>query len=273
MQGDWTPLKRGMRVAWLLAITLAPLLTLAGEDDLQKKLANPVSDLVTVPFQYTATLGIGPEGGRQDTLNIQPVYPVALGRWNLIHRLVVPLVSAPAFASGQGRVGGIGDIVYEGFLSPAAPGKLIWGAGPIVQFNTASNDQLGSGKSGAGPAVVALQQTGPWSVGALVTQVWSFAGNSDRAAVNQLQLQPVVSFTIDPRHTVGYNGTIVANWHAKPAGDVWTVPIGMSYSILVRRPGSIPINFIVAGGYNVVTPSAGGEWYLRLQMNLIFSKK
>jgi hypothetical protein len=50
--------------ACLIATTmlLSPLCANAADDDeaLQKKLANPVSDLVTLPMQFTTTLYVGP---------------------------------------------------------------------------------------------------------------------------------------------------------------------------------------------------------------------
>ncbi len=39
---------------------------------------------------------------------------------------------------------------------------------------------LTSGKWGAGPTLVALQQTGPWTIGLLTNQIWSFAGDPGR---------------------------------------------------------------------------------------------
>jgi hypothetical protein len=125
----------------VVAMMLAPLCAAAADDDdaLQKKLANPVSDLVTLPMQFTTTLHTGPNELPQHTLNIQPVYPTQLGGgWSLIHRLIVPVLSDPAVAPGQDRKNGLGDIVYEGFFSPAASGGLIWGAGPILQMRTAT---------------------------------------------------------------------------------------------------------------------------------------
>jgi hypothetical protein len=260
----------GIRAACLL--TVIATRAVAADEDLQQKLQNPVADLITVPFQYTGNFHVGAEDGTQHTLNIQPVYPTNLGDWNLINRLIVPLLSNPPAVRGQDRVSGLGDILYEGFLAPSAPGKLIWGIGPVVLLNTATDAQLGSGKFGAGPAIVALRQAGPWSMGALLTQVWSFAGQANRPAVSQFQLQPILSYTLDPRHTIGYSGTLTANWNASPRGDVWTVPIGLTYSTLIRRPGSMPMNIIIGGGYNVVSPSGGGDWLIRLQVNLIFSK-
>ena len=124
---------------------LSPLCANAAEDDeaLQKKLANPVSDLVTVPLQFTTTLHAGPNELPQHSLNIQPVYPTQIGGgWSLIHRLIVPVLSTPAAAPGQERKNGLGDIVYEGFFSPAPAAGLVWGAGPILQMRTASDDRL-----------------------------------------------------------------------------------------------------------------------------------
>ena len=45
-------------------------------------------------------------------------------------------------------------------------------------------------KWSAGPTAAVLKQTGPWTVGALWNQIWSFSGNPYRADVNQMFLQP-----------------------------------------------------------------------------------
>jgi hypothetical protein len=60
---------------------------------------------------------------------------------------------------------GLGDVQPSLFLSPAQPGKLIWGMGPVLQFPTATDDSLGQGKWGAGPTAVALVMHGPWVSG------------------------------------------------------------------------------------------------------------
>ena len=51
--------------------------------------------------------------------------------------------------------------------------------GPTMTFPTASDKQLGAGKYSAGPAAVALTMQGPWVVGALANNQWSFAGWGD----------------------------------------------------------------------------------------------
>ena len=244
------------------------------DEELQKKLANPLADLVSVPFQYTGNLNVGPLDKPQHTLNIQPVYPTKLNSdWMLIHRAIVPLMSMPAFAPGQDRENGVGDIVYEGFFSPTPkPGGLIWGAGPAIQLKTATDDRLGSGKWAAGPAVVALIQPGKWSIGGLVTQLWSFAGDGNRPDISQFQLQPLASYQLSGANTIGYLGTITANWKEDRSSQRWTVPLGLSYSILTRPAGMGPVNFIFGGGYNVIRPDEAANWFVRFQVNFVFPK-
>jgi hypothetical protein len=255
---------------WMIAV---PAFAQESDEELTKKLSNPLADLVSVPFQYTGTLNVGPLDKPQHTLNVQPVYPTKLNAdWLLIHRAIVPLLSQPAFTPEQERKYGVGDIVYEGFFSPTPkPGGVTWGAGPIVQMKTATDDRLGSGQWAAGPAVVALVQPGKWSLGALLTQMWSFAGDEERAGVSQLQLQPLASYRVSPTNTIGYLGTITANWKAD-SGERWTVPLGVSYSILTRPAGMAPVNFILGGGHNVIRPDNAGDWFVRFQVNFVFLK-
>ncbi len=267
---------------WLAAtVTFAAALvagasaaSVADDIELQKKLANPVSDLISVPIQYNLNVGTGPYDKPQHTLNIQPVYPMKLGSsgWSLINRVIVPLLSNPALAPGQERENGVGDILYQPFFSPAPSGGLVWGIGPALQLRSATDDRLGSGKWATGPTAVGLVQEGAWSLGALVTQLWSFAGDDNRADVNQMQLQPIISYRLSPKNTIGYAGIIVANWQ-HPSGQRWTVPLGATYSILTR-PGWIatPVNYVFGGGYNVVRPDDASPWFVRFQVNFVFPK-
>jgi hypothetical protein len=79
-------------------------------------------------------------------------------QWNWIHRTIFPLINQPSPVNTFG----LGDIQYQGYLSPAQPGKLIWGVGPVLQVPSATDQQLGTGKWSAGPGAVVLHMDGPW---------------------------------------------------------------------------------------------------------------
>ena len=66
-------------------------------DELAKQTQNPVSSLISVPFQGNWDFGIGDRETTGTTLNIQPVVPFGLTqRWNVILRVIMPVQSQPA---------------------------------------------------------------------------------------------------------------------------------------------------------------------------------
>ena len=173
----------GLKILLGLVLACATRPGWAQDDaELAKKTQNPVADLISVPFQNNVNFGVGPKDDVQYILNIQPVIPFKVSEdWNLISRTIVPLIYQPELAPGVGEVFGLGGMQESLFFSPAKPGKVIWGVGPIFQFPTATDDSLGQGKWGAGPTAVALTVHGPWVLGALINNVWSFAGDQRSA--------------------------------------------------------------------------------------------
>ncbi len=156
--------------------------------ELAKKLANPISSLISVPMQYNHDeYGDANDGAEVDRLNVQPVIPVSLNDdWNLISRTIVPLVDQNDFPVAARNESGLGDITASMFFSPKAPtaGGWIWGVGPVLYLPTATEDVLGAEKWGIGPTGVALKQTGPWTVGLLANHIWSVAGKDERDDIN-----------------------------------------------------------------------------------------
>jgi hypothetical protein len=133
-------------------------------EELAKQTQNPVSSLISFPFQANWDVGIGDREATGTTLNIQPVAPFSLVKdWNVILRVVMPLVSQPADAGP--RINGMGDTIATAFLAPARTGRIIWGAGPALLLPTATNNLLGSEQVGIGPSVGPSRSpdAGPWA--------------------------------------------------------------------------------------------------------------
>jgi hypothetical protein len=265
-------------MARLLAVSTAVLALVAvsaaqpaSEEDLAKETQNPVSDLISVPFESNFNFGVGPNDDLQSILYVQPVVPFRLSKdWNLITRTIIPLIDQPELGPGVGDVFGLGDIQLSQFLSPAKSGALIWGIGPIFQFPTATDDALGSDKWSAGPTAAALTIRGPWVAGALVNHLWSFAGDDDRADVNQTLIQPIVSYNLPGGWFLSSVPYITANWETD-GDDRWTVPIGIGVG-KVHRFGTQPVSLELAAYYNAVRPDDAAEWTLRFRINLLFPK-
>ncbi len=243
------------------------------DEDLAKKLSNPISSLISVPIQVNYDQDIGPqEEGSVVRINIQPVIPISLNEnWNMISRTIVPVIFQDDIpVDGRGETG-LGDIVQSLFFSPKAPTSagIIWGVGPVMLLPTATDDALGAEKWGIGPTAVALKQSGPWTYGGLVNHIQSFAGNGSREDVSATFLQPFLSYITKTKTTIGLNAESTYDWK----GDNWSVPINLTVSQLLRI-GKQPLQ--IGGGvrYWAESPDNGPEgWGARLQLTLLFPKK
>jgi hypothetical protein len=240
-------------------------------EELAKKTQNPVADLISVPFQNNLNFGLGPHNRVQNILNIQPVVPFNLTEnLNLITRTIAPIIRQPDLTQDSGDTNGLGDINISLFFSPAKSGQVIWGLGPILQFPTATDEVLGTRKWSAGPTGVALTMQGPWVVGALANQIWSYAGNDDRQKVSAFLFQYFINYNFKGGLYLTSAPIITANWKAT-SGNKWVIPFGGGIG-KVFRIGKMPLNAQTQAFYNVQQTTFGPDWTLRLQVQFLFPK-
>ena len=153
----------------------------------------------------------------------------------VITRTILPFQYQPDVSNTGGGSSGMGDLNPAFYFSPANPGKLLYGAGPIFTIPTATQRATGSGKLTLGPAAVVLVQPGPWTFGVLASQRWSVAGPSDRSSVSALSIQYFVHYNLPEHWYLTMSPTITANFKPEGGGaDQWTIPFGGG----VRRSSS-----------------------------------
>jgi hypothetical protein len=237
------------------------------EADLAKKAQNPIANMISVPIQNNTSYGIGADNRTSNTLNVQPVVPIGLGKkWNLITRTIIPIVTMPDYSSTEkSSTTGLGDINLSLFFAPKES-KVIWGVGPIIALPTATDPALGAQEFGIGPSIIVVQMSGKWVYGATVNQTWSVSNDN----LNQLYIQYFINYNLPNSWYLSTNPIVTANWNAD-SGNQWIVPFGGVVGKLFKL-GKLPINAQAGAFYNAVKPDGGAEWQTRFQLQFLFPK-
>jgi len=77
------------------------------KSDLASESMNPLSTLISLPFENNTYLNVGPSRSTANIFNIKPIYPINLNvvdddlrEWNLINRFTIPVI----WTEGQDQV-------------------------------------------------------------------------------------------------------------------------------------------------------------------------
>ena len=240
----------------------------AAAKNLADELANPVSSLISAPFQSNMDFGLGPNFGSRYTLNIQPVVPVSINdRVHFIGRVVLPFISQYNVTGIGESQTGLSDATITGFFSPKRiKHGFIWGAGPAFLLPTATIDALASKKLGLGPSLVALMQTGGITFGLLVNQIWSILGNTDRPDLNQLFFQPYIVHNWPTGTGVGATLEGIHYWNSKST-NIWLTATLNSVSLIKKQK----IQWQIGPRFNIAAPEGSrGKFGFRASLTFLF---
>jgi len=246
---------------------------------------NPVSGLRSVFLEdETATIG----AKAANAFSVQPVWPFDISEdWKLITYTIMPVASLPALGSGNSNQGetsglqslpavapagdrilGLGNILFNGYITLKKPeGSFVWGVGPSVQLPTRTNPALGSNRVSAGPALLLYDSSGPWAGGVVLQNFWSLGGTGTNR-VNNFATQYILYYNFPDGWSLESNATVRANWLAAPQNR-WLVPLGGG----IGKTFQISSRFYSAslqGFCNVERPSTIGKWAVIATFQIIF---
>lgn len=257
----------------LLVIMQQPIAAQESQEDEQEALVvasqNPIASMASMPFQFNWNMGMGDYNRTQTIINIQPVLPAKIGKsWNMINRIILPVMVQPDFNAESGSTTGLGMINYTAFFSPKPFGKVALGFGPsfLIPTNTAS--ALGDGQFSIGPSVVLFYMLSKkWTMGFVAAQNWAYYTPNTADKHTSFFTQVFVNYNLKNAWSIGTAPTINVNWDAAD-GEKATVPLGLNVS-KVTKLGNQATKFALGYYYNVVRPTAGAKTG-QIQFMLVF---
>ncbi len=136
---------------------------------------------------------------------------------------------------------------------------------------TATDKTLGSGKWSVGPSFDYEYENGRWFAGAIVLQVWSIAGPSDRKNVNLLMIKPFIVYNVVKRFDLIYEPYGISVYWDKPAGEKVYLPLGGGAEYEIPLGPETELNLGAQFFKNVIRPTKGTVYDLRFLIEFVFN--
>jgi hypothetical protein len=257
------------------------------DEQIAEMINNPLGNLWMLFMQNDTTWVSGDaldKVGESDkvfnSFMLMPVMPMQLtDNLKYIFRPVIPihsydLPSGLSFDPGSDetpsiesdRETGLGDVVLWNAFSTnegAKPPNVL-GAGFTAMLDTASEEELGTGKWSAGPMGLAMRITDKWIYGVIAQHWWSFAGDDDRDDVSLSDLQYILRYRLTPETNIGMSPNIRYNWKRDDSDDRLTLPVGLGMDTMIKI-GLLPVKIGAEVYYYAAAPdNVGPDWQLRL---------
>jgi hypothetical protein len=232
---------------------------------------NPVASVISVPFQGNTGFGVGPYRRAENETLIEPVVPVRLSEnWVLITRTITPIVVVPRVSPTDGVHYGLGDMQPQFYLSPAHPGKFMWGVGPQLYLPTASDEALSpvGRKWGGGVGTAGLASHGHWLVGMLISNQWAGLNHNH---INELTLNPFVYYNLKHSWYLVSSDIMTADWTAS-RNQRWTVPAGGGVGKIFKL-GPQMLNARAQAWSVTQRPDGGPSWVLQTEVQFLYPHK
>jgi hypothetical protein len=233
-----------------------------------KQLVNPIASLVSAPFQYNYSRGVGKnQAGSEQTLLFQPVVPFDLGGGDAF--ILRPIITGARETNVNGfSAYGVANVTIESFYAPNTGSSWIWGVGPYAVSPSGNSGYFGSQQTGAGVTGVVLNRDGPWTYGLLAYQSWSVGGNPTFGTQNNLYGQPFLAYTNKDAWTFTLETQAQYNYDAHRT----TNPLYLGISKL-EVFDKLPVQFSAGPTYYLSNaPGGPSGWGGRAVITFVFPK-
>ena len=197
-----------------------------GGQDISQAASDPTASLMALQFSDWYAVRYHENSDASDnTLVFRPVIPFSTGSLNHIFRATLPVITDNPYLES-----GLADsTVFDLVVFNENWGR--WGVGAVALLPTGGQDS-GAEKWGIGPAVGFTARSNDLLWGLFNQNVFSVAGNEDRADVNISTLQPILSYKLDGGWSVGFSEmSITYDWDQS---KFVSLPLGLNVSKMMR---------------------------------------
>jgi hypothetical protein len=278
--------------------------------ELAKQLSNPISSLISLPFQGNYDAGAGPtDDGWKFTLNVQPVIPVSISeRWNLITRLIFPIIAQedlfyrevpefPGLPSDvrnqippglRGAAEDAAEDLYNDAIKKNPQNRYQSGLGDTTMSFFFSPKEPGPGGLiwGAGPVVLVPTAThpfmggekwgaGPTAVGLVQTNGWTVGALANHiwSFAGEDDRNDISVTFLQPfiSYTTKTHTTFTVNSEATYDWNESQWTVPLNAMVSqLLKIGKQPISVQLGGRYYAEGPSGAPEWGVRFAVTLLF---
>jgi hypothetical protein len=220
------------------------------------RLADPIPNVVSLPFQLNYDRGYGEDGeGRRFTGKVQPVIPITLSEKYVYYvRTVVPYEWK---SDGDGyNVDGFGVPLIETFLSSTIGERNEFRIGPFLSPPALSGSRFGTQQTGGGVSWLGIMRPDDWAIGILGYQSFAIGGSDAGGTATSTYLQPFISYITKNAWTYSVNLESTTSWN--PTSTSLPLNLTLNKAIML---GDLPISFAVGGRYYLASLEDGASGF------------
>jgi len=237
--------------------------TPSSSPDLVKQANAPISSILQVRLQNSYVPKFTGVSGQGNTFSVAVTMP--LPEFRLLPVPQLSLLTLPAAVTVPSGLTGVGDLRFVDIAVMDAGHDILWGVGPTVVFPTASQPTTGLGKWQVGPAAAIAFAPKRWLIGVLAQNPISVGGDSTRARVNTLVLQPFLIYQFDHGWFVRSQPQLLFDW--KTGKQILPIDLGAGrvFSLAGQQ-----LNCFVEGFWNLTHDGPGPSYGFTVGVSFLY---